>query len=104
MEKPTKRKSAKAPAEADNISSAIIQLGMMLLLLWMKIRILFSSIKALNKPLEITLPKSLAILLPPDLSAIRRAHIHKFSTSPNAAWQMGERLEISGRCKDGVGS
>ncbi len=26
MEKPTKRKSAKAPVEADNISSAIIQL------------------------------------------------------------------------------
>jgi len=64
---------------------------MMLLLLWMKIRIFFSSIKALNKPLHIRLPKSLAILLLPDLSAIHRAHIHKYSTSqiPRGKWASG---------------
>jgi PAS domain S-box-containing protein/putative nucleotidyltransferase with HDIG domain len=43
----------------------------------------------------------LDLLLPQALSEIHRAHVRKFAASPDMARQMDERLEISGRRKDG---
>lgn len=45
--------------------------------------------------------KPLDLLLPPDVHAIHREHIHHFAQSGESARRMGERSEVRGRRKNG---
>lgn len=106
MEKPTKRKSAKAPVEAENISSSIIQLVHDAIIVIDEDQSIF----LFNQGAEQTfgykasevIGQRLDMLLPPQISNLHRAHVRGFAKAPEIARLMSERKEISGRRKNGT--
>ncbi len=106
MAKRTQPKSAKAPVETDNISSAIIQLANDAIIVVDEDQNIF----LFNQGAEQTfgykasevIGQRLDVLLPPQVSDFHAVYIRSFAKDPEVARLMGERKDVLGRRKNGT--